>query len=254
VSASDTYSSCTHRVLDLCRGPASLQPMSVAHVHALQDQLCEVETYKTGDIWLGSVASQHIPEGQAVMQEAFERVHQMLRQEVLSIFCVEAEAPKPNARATEERMTTAERMIVLGPNHSPVSEALLPTFCALSDLHRLLLAYLPKKGALDAESLAHFYWLQYQLNHLEVTLKHDGVWLGSLVGGVIPIGQAMLQEKLESCHRVAHQINIDRETHERHEVGEHKSYDSWKEMRRETEAQSRCTQDLVTPVAPFLTA
>jgi hypothetical protein len=59
------------------------QSLSLSRIHSLQDSVREVDSYKTGSIWLGSLESGKIPEGQAEMQNAFEEVAEKVRQLVL---------------------------------------------------------------------------------------------------------------------------------------------------------------------------
>jgi len=177
----------------------------------LQDDLAEIETYKgAGNIWLGCVASKHIPEGQGEMQEAFENTAERIRALVLKAAAADTQ-PKQDVAQTSALM-------VLGPAEDGeaevISAVLLPTFNMLVDTHAQLIAYVAKKGVLSESELVHFYWLQFQPNQIESTLKHDGVWIGDQRHGVVPAGQASVQEQLETCHRLAYRVNTEREMYQ----------------------------------------
>lgn len=175
----------------------------LSRVHVLQDNLAEVETYKGADgIWLGSLASKHIHEGQATMQEAFETTSARLRALV--------ERLKDEAEPSSQSIDLAAPM---GADSSEgfISAVLMPTYNTLVNTAAQFRVYIAKKGVLSEEELVHFYWLQFELNHVESTFKHEGVWAGDLQHGFVPAGQACVQEQVELCHTLAHRINTARE-------------------------------------------
>jgi len=94
-----------------------------------------------------------------------------------------------------------------------ISAVLLPTYNTLRGIKHQLLLLIPLAGKLNEIQESHFYWLSYQLNEIECTQKHEGVWMGSLVRYVIPTGQAWLQAELEGCHRIVHHITFQMESY-----------------------------------------
>ncbi len=52
---------------------------------------------------------------------------------------------------------------------------------------------------------------QQALQKLEQDHKHDGVWGGNLQHGVVPSGQAELNEEFEACHDLIRELLISLE-------------------------------------------
>jgi hypothetical protein len=180
--------------------------LSFMRVHAVQDALREVESYKTGSVWLGSLASNHVPAGQAELQEEFEKAEERVRNLVLKLDT--ASPVPPESHALIPYLATS------------ISAVLLPLMYTLQSIRQQLHKYYEKHGALSEAELNHFYFLEYQLNHLECSHKHNGVWVGVLApNSIVPRGQAMLCELVEACHNLVHHINLDCEAKYIREMG-----------------------------------
>jgi hypothetical protein len=170
----------------------------------LQDDLAEVETYKgAGGIWLSSQASKHIPEGQATMQEAFENTATRVRA-LVGELQNEDDSPKQSTVLVIQAADSSD---------GHISPALMPTYNTLVNMVDQFRAYVGKKGILSEEELVHFYWLQFDLNQVESTLRHEGAWASNLQYESALAGQACVHEQVELCHTLAHRISVSREIH-----------------------------------------
>jgi hypothetical protein len=210
--------------------------MGVVRIHELQDSLAEVETYKTGGVWLGSLVSKHIPEGQAELQDAFDKCAHRIRTRGLR----DTEALATTLAQEEPASASSQALVPMPSGGEPlasISAVLLPTFNQLQDIAAQFRGYLHQLGVLNEKELVHFYWLQFQLNHIESGCKHGGIWVGDVQHGSVPAGQAQVQQQLEECHRLAHRVNTEREVysqlHEQESMGQRnkKEMKIWREMK-----------------------
>lgn len=127
----------------------------------MQDALREIESYKSSEsVWLGSLQSKEVPAGQAEVQEKFERAAARVRLAVLK----DAEAAESDPALASALATSIK---------STIAAVLLPTFYSLSDCRRQLRVLFDRHGVLTEEELTHFYWLQFQLNHIETSETQD---------------------------------------------------------------------------------
>jgi hypothetical protein len=187
----------------------------------LQNALGDVASYRVDGIWVGRLATptSQLPEGQEELTAAFDRTAGRLRGWVRRDAAATGEDEQRAATTQGSRsqgtisgQAPGSQQILASSEESmessEISAELLPLYRTLSDMREQFRAYAAKHGSLSEAELEHFQWLQYQLNHAESGMKHDGVWVGKLSKGEVPAGQAQLQNLVESCYRLVHRINV----------------------------------------------
>lgn len=89
-----------------------------------------------------------------------------------------------------------------------LSECLVPIHQQLCDLHGQFVR-LHSSKVKDLNQLREY---QDRLLEIENTNKMNGIWCGNLERGIVPAGQAIMNELFDECHDIIEQIqNVDYE-------------------------------------------
>lgn len=160
----------------------------------LQQQLHAIEKHKHEGIWCGNLHAAQIPEGQAKVQEKFQECMDLVEQ-------LQARDETPAAAGSDA--APAPAAAVSGSTAAAQQAAVASFMASVTSSVQAVLNELTHEGARASPAAVTGFQ-----KHLRVIEGHkkDGIWCGSLRAGVIPEGQAELNELFEKASALADEM------------------------------------------------